>query len=43
MLFLLKDPPDNPGGQYRLMPMRKNKGFPLGGELSQKVTDEEFV
>ena len=39
--FLYKENPRIVRGfRNRLMPMSKNKGFPLGGKLAPKVTDE---
>ena len=40
--FVFRKPPDSLGVQYRLMPMSKNKGFPLGGS-SAEGGDEGFV
>ena len=42
LLFVFRKPPDSLGVQYRLMPMSKNNGFPLGGS-SAEGGDEGFV
>ena len=39
---VFRKPPDSLGVQYRLMPMSKNNGFPLGGS-SAEGGDEGFV